>query len=153
MDAGGLSRGKKTAAAVIALFHNKPIRGIVLEKSRERVVVLGASNKPGRYSYRALKELVNHGHEAVPVHPVLKEIEGIKVVNRLADIKGRVDTVTLYVGPERSAGMAAAIAALKPRRIIANPGAESEEIKKEAEKKNIEYVEACTLVMLASGQF
>ncbi len=120
---------------------------------KERVVVLGASNKPERYAYKAMEALVKHGHEVIPVNPALKEIKGIKVINRVEEIKDEVDTVTLYVGPERLAGMAAAVAALKPKRIIANPGAESGIMKTEAEKNNIEYIEACTLVMLSTGQF
>jgi predicted CoA-binding protein len=120
---------------------------------KERVVVLGASNKPQRYSFKAIEALAAKGHEVIPVNPALKEIKGIKVINRVEEIKGGVDTVTLYVGPGRLAGMAAAVAALKPKRIIANPGAESEIMRLAAEENGIEYIEACTLVLLSTGQF
>lgn len=120
---------------------------------KERVVVLGASNKKERYSYKAIQALKSRGHLVIPVNPSLKEIDGIKVFKKPEDIRGKVDTVTLYVGPERLAPMAAAVAALKPRRVIANPGAESEIMRAEAGKNGIEYIEACTLVMLSTGQF
>ena len=80
-------------------------------------------------------------------------MQGIKVVNKITDIKDKVDTVTLYVGADRLAQMADEIVGLKPKRIIANPGAESDVMREAAEKNKIEYVEACTLVLLATGQF
>ena len=121
--------------------------------AKEKVVVIGASHKPDRYSYKAIQALLNYGHEVIPVNPALKEVLGLQVVNSIADIKGSVDTVTLYVGPERLAQTADEIAALKPKRIIANPGAESEIMEKAAKKNGIDYEEACTLVLLSTGQF
>ncbi|MBN2755369.1 MAG: CoA-binding protein [Candidatus Goldbacteria bacterium] len=120
---------------------------------KERVVVLGASHKPERYSYKAIQALLNNGHEVIPVNPALKEVLGLKVINKLEEISGKVDTVTLYVGPERLAQMADEIVNLKPKRIIANPGAESEIMRLAADKNKIEYEEACTLVLLSTGQF
>lgn len=124
-----------------------------MPSEKQRVVVLGASNKPERYSNKALRALVAAGHEVIPVHPVIKEISGIKVLPGLADVTGSVDTVTLYIGSERVGAMAGQIAELKPNRIIANPGTECDEIRQMAKKNRIEYVEACTLVMLSTGQF
>ncbi len=66
--------------------------------SKERVVIIGASDNPERYSHRALLLLRKYGHEVVPVHPRLAEIEGIPVVADLGLISGLVDTVTMYVG-------------------------------------------------------
>ncbi len=119
----------------------------------EKVVVLGASNKPERYAYKALVELTKHGHIVIPVNPALKEINGIKVINKLSDIKEKVDTVTLYVGPERLEAMIPEIIALKPKRIISNPGTESASMRSAAKNAGINYEEACTLVMLSTGQY
>ena len=54
--------------------------------SKERVVIVGASDNPERYSNRALLLLRKHGHEVIPVHPKLAEIDGIKVVPDLSAI-------------------------------------------------------------------
>jgi hypothetical protein len=40
-----------------------------------------------------------------------------------------------------------------PRRIIFNPGAENNELSNLAQKKGIEVVEGCTLVMLTLNQY
>jgi predicted CoA-binding protein len=121
--------------------------------SKERVVIVGASNNPERYSHRALLLLRKHGHEVVPVHPKLAEIEGIPVVADLSLIAGPVDTVTMYVGPAISSGLQDKLIALKPRRVIFNPGAENASLAEALQKAGIACEEACTLVLLNTGQF
>lgn len=120
---------------------------------KQRVVIVGASNNPERYSHKALISLRRHGHEVVPVHPKLAEIEGIAVVPDLSLISGSVDTVTMYVGAAISAGLSEKLTALKPRRVIFNPGAENAELAEILEKSGIVCEEACTLVLLNTGQF
>lgn len=119
----------------------------------ERVVIVGASDRPDRYAHNALLALLSHGHETVLVHPRLREIEGQQVHASLRDISGPVDTVTLYVGPAASAGMGPDLIALKPRRVIFNPGTENADLQQQLAAAGIRPEEACTLVLLASGQF
>ncbi|WP_395749318.1 CoA-binding protein [Prosthecobacter sp.] len=119
----------------------------------ERVVIVGASNNPERYSHRALLLLRKYGHEVVPVHPALAEIEGVPVVADLRGISGPVDTVTMYVGEAISKGLQEKLIALKPRRIIFNPGAENAPLAAALQKAGIACEEACTLVLLKTGQF
>lgn len=119
----------------------------------ERVVVLGASNRPDRYSQRALRMLREHGHEVVPVHPSLLEIDGIPVAKNLASVEGRVDTLTLYVNPTISEQLAEEIVSMRPRRIIFNPGTESSALRSRLDEESIPWEEACTLVLLGTGSF
>ena len=104
------------------------------------VVVVGASPKPERYSNIALKMLRDMGHAVIPVNPAFDEIEGIPVRRDLRDISEPIDTVTMYVGPDRGEALIGDIAALKPRRVILNPGAESSEIRRSLEAKGIEVL-------------
>jgi len=124
-----------------------------MENNNRKVVVLGASNKPGRYSYQAVEALDFAGFEVIPVNPALDEVLGKKVVKSLTAISGDVDTVTLYVGPDRLKPMIDDIIKLNPRRIVSNPGTETPETRDAAERAGILYMEACTLVMLRTGQF
>ncbi|MBL9131364.1 MAG: CoA-binding protein [Verrucomicrobiaceae bacterium] len=120
---------------------------------KQRVVIIGASDNPERYSHKALLLLRRHGHEVVPVHPKLAEIEGIPVTADLSAISGAVDTVTMYVGAAISAGLKDKLAAMRPRRVIFNPGAENADLARDLEKAGIACEEACTLVLLHTGQF
>lgn len=125
-----------------------------MSSTKKTVVVLGASDKPQRFSNKAIKKLQQYGHIVIPVHPRLREIERVAVAASLNDVPANtVDTLTLYVGPERSTGLADAIVALHPKRVIFNPGTESELLQHKLSEHRIEWIEACTLVMLDSGVF
>lgn len=119
----------------------------------QRVAVLGASHKPERYANQAIRLLREHGHEVVPVHPKLDLAEGLPVVHSLGEIAGTIDTLTLYIGPERSALVADDIVRLRPGRVIFNPGTESAALAARLDAAGIPHEEACTLVLLRTGQF
>ena len=117
------------------------------------VVVLGASPKPTRYSFQAVRLLKDLGYRVIPVHRKAVRIEQIPVVHALADIEERVDTLTLYIGPQHCRHQVEAIVALKPGRVILNPGTESHELELALRHAGIPYEHACTLVLLRTGQF
>jgi len=117
------------------------------------VAVIGASNKPDRYSYKAVKLLLEKGHCVYPVHPRVKDIEGLAVYQTIRDIADEIHTVTLYVGASYSTPIASDILSCRPQRIIFNPGAENPVLQEEAQKKGIHTVTGCTLVMLKTRQF
>jgi predicted CoA-binding protein len=119
----------------------------------ERVVILGASDQPDRYAHRAFRMLREHGHQAIPVHPTLDEIEGVPVVPDLRSVEGMVDTLTLYVRPAISESVADDIVAMKPGRVLFNPGTESPTLQAKLDEAAIPWEEACTLVLLGTGMF
>ena len=122
-------------------------------KSNQTVAVLGASQKPDRYSNRAVRMLKEHGHHVIPVHPKLETIENFPVVHELKDIQEPVDTLSLYVSPDRVDALIDQIVALKPGRVIFNPGTESKTAQERLTKAGIPFVQGCTLVMLQTAQF
>lgn len=117
------------------------------------VAVLGASIKPERYSNQAVCLLLEHGYRVTPVHPKLEQVEGLQVAHALGEITDPVDTLSLYVGPERIGPMIEDIVKLKPGRVICNPGTESKELQDRLDAADIPWLEACTLVMLRLGVF
>jgi hypothetical protein len=119
----------------------------------ETVAVLGASPKPDRYAYRAMRMLRDHGHRPIPVNPAFDEILGETCYRSLADVPEPVQTVTMYLGKQRSDPLIDEIVNAKPRRIIMNPGAENDDLARKAEAAGIEVDYACTLVMLQTGEF
>ena len=64
-----------------------------------------------------------------------------------------VDTVTLYLNAQNQKQYYDYILSLKPKRIIFNPGTENPELYKLAKENNIQVMEACTLVLLSTGQY
>ena len=118
-----------------------------------KVAVIGASNKPDRYSYKALKLLKEKGHTVFPVNPILKEIEGCKVYPALKNIDGQVEVVTLYLGPANQTALAEQLLEVRPQCVIFNPGTENPELIEKLAAAGIKTLEACTLVLLNTAQF
>lgn len=121
--------------------------------AERHVVVLGASDKPLRYSNQAIRLLLEKGYRVTPVHPKLKIIEGLPVAASLREVQQPVDTLTLYVGPQRLEPLIDQVIALRPNRVIFNPGTESQELMRRVEQAGIHWLDACTLVLLRIGTF
>jgi len=118
----------------------------------KKTVVIGATENPDRYAYKATIALQSHRHQVVPVGLKEGEINGIKILKDKPPVED-VDTVTLYVGPQNQPAWYDYILSLKPKRVIFNPGTENEEFEKKLIENKIEPVEACTLVMLSIGNY
>lgn len=124
-----------------------------MNKNDRTVVVLGASDKRERCSNRAIRLLKSEGYHTVPVHPSLTEIEGIPVKHGLEEIQEKVNTLTVYLSPEKCLPAIGDILSLKPDRVILNPGTESKALEDRLFRAGIPILKACTLVMLSTGQF
>jgi predicted CoA-binding protein len=117
------------------------------------VAVIGASDKPARYSNRAIRMLLSHAHTPLPVSTTGKEVLGLQGYASLREVAGAIDTVTMYLSPEKQASVIEDILQVRPRRVIFNPGAENPGAYPRLQAQRIEVVEACTLVLLSTGQF
>lgn len=120
----------------------------------KRTVIVGATTNKGRYAYLAAEMLTEFKHEIIPVGIKKGEVFGKQILNiQEKPLVADVDTITLYIGPQHQSEWYDYLFGLKPRRIIFNPGTENEFFERMAEEKGIEAVEACTLVMLRTGQY
>lgn len=116
-----------------------------------KVLVYGASENPERYAYKAADLLLKYKHEIVLVGHRDGQLFGQKI-HKLKQFES-VDTVTLYVGPKNQEGLLDYFKVLKPKRVIFNPGTENPTLEEELEALGIQVEEACTLVLLHTGQF
>lgn len=120
--------------------------------SVKKTLVLGASENPGRYSNMAIKRLLMHGHSVVAVGRKDGIAHGVDIHPGLPEHE-EIDTVTMYLNPHNQIPYYDYILSLKPRRLIFNPGSENPELEELANEKGIQVLEACTLVMLGTGQY
>jgi uncharacterized protein len=118
-----------------------------------KVVVLGASNKPERYSFQAVELLIEYGYNVIPVNPSGVSICGLETQKKLSDIKDGIDTLTMYVSSSISDKQTDDIISLSPKRVIFNPGTENPELMEKCNNHNIKTEEACTLVLLKTNSF
>ncbi len=117
------------------------------------VAVIGASKNPERYSHKAVLLLQAKGHRPFPVHPGLDEVAGLPVFKTLGEIDESIDTVTVYLSAKNQGNLGDAVLDIKAKRVIFNPGAENPAVEQQLRKAGVEVLEACTLVMLNTGQF
>jgi hypothetical protein len=120
---------------------------------QEKVLLLGASPKSERYSNKAFHKLRENGHDVIPVNPRYDAIEDTPCLSEIGEVSEEIDTVSVYVGPDRLKSMLDDLIKLSPSRVILNPGTESDEIVRELEEADIPVQKACTLVLLSSGRF
>jgi predicted CoA-binding protein len=118
----------------------------------KKTLVLGASTNPSRYSYLAMDRLSAHSHPVVAIGLREGKVGNVNIVKGRPELKD-IDTVTLYLNPTNQKPYYDYILSLKPKRIIFNPGTENDELEQLARENGIRPMEACTLVMLSTGQY
>ena len=118
----------------------------------KKTLVMGASENRGRYSNLATNNLLGKGHEVVALGKRPGKINGITIDTSQMPYDN-VDTVTLYLNPSNQKQYYDYIVSLNPKRVIFNPGTENEEFENMLEQKGIKAQEACTLVLLSTGQY
>ena len=118
----------------------------------KKTLILGASNKPERYAYQALVLLKMKGYQIVGISNKAFKVEGIEIFDYPKIFEG-VDTITVYLSAKNQVSFYEYILELKPKRVIFNPGAENLELQLLANNSDIHTENACTLVLLKTGQY
>ena len=118
----------------------------------KKTLVLGASENQARYSNLAVNKLIAKGYRVVALGRRTGSIGPVSIETGRLQHED-IDTITVYLNPENQRSFYSYILSLQPRRIIFNPGTENEELAQLAEQKGIMIQEACTLVLLSTGQY
>lgn len=120
--------------------------------SEKKTLVVGASQNPARYAYKAIHKLRYFNHPVVALGKKEGLVDNVKIETG-NPLFTNIDTISIYLNKENQKPIENYLLSLNPKRIIFNPGAENNGLKAIAEKKGIETMEACTLVMLTIGAF
>lgn len=118
----------------------------------KNTLIIGASPNPTRYAYRAAHMLKSKGHDIINIGVKKGEVAGVEI-EQPESIHQDVDTITLYIGPDTQHSYYDYILQTNPKRVIFNPGTENPELETLLKDNGIEPMEACTLVLLATGQY
>jgi uncharacterized protein len=120
--------------------------------TNKKTLVLGASANPSRYSYLAIDKLREKGHDVIAIGRHIGKVNDVQIINEEKPIDD-LNTITLYLNANNQKPFYNYIFSQNPKRIIFNPGAENEELAAMAKEKGIVPQEACTLVLLSTGQY
>ncbi|MDD3638131.1 MAG: CoA-binding protein [Bacteroidales bacterium] len=123
-----------------------------MTNTTSKTLVVGASENPVRFANKAVKLLRSYNHEVMAFGLRQGKIADVEIQTIWPE-KEFIDTITLYIGPQRQPDFYNKILDIKPKRIIFNPGTENPELIRLAQDAGIETVLDCTLVMLETGTF
>lgn len=118
----------------------------------KNTLIIGATPNPTRYAFRAAQMLKAKGHGIVNVGIKSGEVAGV-TIEKPGQIHEDIHTITLYIGPGLQDEYFDYIVKTNPKRVIFNPGTENAALEAVLKENGIEPVEACTLVMLSTGQY
>lgn len=118
----------------------------------KKTLIIGATPNPTRYAYRAAQMLKAKGHEIVNVGIKKGEVAGV-TIEAPGEIYNDIHTISLYIGPDLQDQYHDYILKTNPKRVIFNPGTENHQLEELLKEHAIEPIDACTLVMLSTGQY
>ena len=118
----------------------------------KKTLVFGASLKKERISHMAVRRMASQGRNVVAIGGRAGHIEEVEILTGHPSFE-EIDTITIYMGEKGQEEHEAYLFSLKPKRIIFNPGAENPGFAIKARQQGIETINACTLVMLSTGEY
>ena len=110
------------------------------------VAVIGASNDRSKWGNKSLRAFRQQGYTVYPVNPNEPVIEGLPSYKTITDVPERPDKITVYVRPHVLLKMLPDIAAKGCEELWLNPGTESDDVLAEAERLNLNVIQACSII-------
>jgi predicted CoA-binding protein len=117
------------------------------------VAVVGASSNRAKFGNKALRAFMAEGYVVVPVNPNEAEVEGMRTYATVLDVPQHIDMATVYVPPEIGITLLPQFEAKGIPEIWMNPGAESDELLAEAQRRNLNVIAACSIVGIGRSPY
>lgn len=121
--------------------------------NKKITLVLGASTKLGRHALLAAEKLQSKGIEIELLGKKEGKVGTIEIKTNIEEISTKIDTVTIYLGKNNQIEYEDFLIKMRPNRVIFNPGSENFILQEKLKAQGTEVLEACTLVMLSTGQY
>ena len=119
----------------------------------KRVAVVGASSDRSKFGNKALRAFRAEGHTVIPINPNEREVEGLKTYASVLDVPEAIDMATVYVQPEVGQQLLAEFEQKKIPEIWINPGAESDDLVAEAKRRQLNIIQACSIVAIGRSPY
>lgn len=117
------------------------------------VAVVGASSNRGKFGNKALRAFQAEGYTVVPVNPNEAEVEGIRTYATVLDVPQPIDMATVYVPPEVGITLLPQFEQKGIPEIWVNPGAESDELLAEAQRRKLNVIAACSIIGIGRSPY
>ena len=130
------------------MLHPNPERANVAAKT---VAVVGASADRTKFGNKAVRAFRDAGWNVFPIHPVLKQVEGLPAFGSLDDLPVTgLDQISFYVPPKIGLVLLDQVHRKDVGELWLNPGSESPEILARAAELGLNVIQACSI--LGAGQ-
>lgn len=119
------------------------------------VAVVGASSDRRKFGNKALRAFRSEGYTVFPINPHEGTVEGIPAYASVLDVPVPIDMATVYVQPDVAMTLLAEFEQKRIPEIWVNPGAESDDLMREAARRKLNVIYACSIVGIGRnpGQF
>lgn len=116
-------------------------------------LILGASTNPERVSHQAIHRLRKAGHSVIAVGNAEGQVGDVPIQKGPIGGLSRPHTVSIYLQPKWQEVYRDGLLALKPQRVIFNPGTENPTLATALCESGISFEHVCTLVLLSTDQY
>lgn len=110
------------------------------------IAILGASSDRNKFGNKAVRAFRQQGYEVYPVNPKEAIVEGLNAFPSISDVPVRPQMISVYLPPPVLLKLLPAIAARGCDELWLNPGTESDEVLAEAERLELNVIQACSIV-------
>ena len=114
--------------------------------SKKSIAIIGASTDRSKFGNKAVRAFQQQGYQVFPVNPKEETIEGLRAFKSIAEVPVRPQMVSVYLPPPVLLKVLPDIAAKGCDELWLNPGTESDAVLAEAERLNLNVVQACNIV-------
>jgi 16S rRNA (guanine(966)-N(2))-methyltransferase RsmD len=121
---------------------------VLVKPPKKTVAIIGASAQRSKFGNKAVRAYLRQGWEVYPVNPRGGQIEGLPAFQSVAEIPAKLDRVSLYLPPALGLRTLPEIAGVHPTEFFVNPGAESPELLREAQRLDLDPILACSIVAI-----
>jgi uncharacterized protein len=112
------------------------------------VAIIGASNDRSKYGNKSVRAHLKEGFTVYPINPKESQVEGLPAFRSISDVPARPDRISVYVPPAVVLKLLPDIAAKGCDELWLNPGTESEDVLREAERLGLKVIQACSIVAI-----
>jgi predicted CoA-binding protein len=136
--------------SLICWFAIISIRSLSMTQSESlTVAVIGAGPDRRKFGNKSVRAHLAAGYTVFPIHPTAEVVEGLPAYRSVKDIPvEKLDRVTVYLPPAIGLMILPQIAAVSPRAVWFNPGAESPELLTKARELGLNAIAGCSIVNL-----
>lgn len=110
------------------------------------IAIIGASNDRSKFGNKAVRAFRQQGYQVFPVNPKEETVEGLPAFKSISAVPGRPQLISVYLPPPVLLKVLPDIAAKGCDELWLNPGTESAEVLAEAERLQLNVVQACSIV-------